>query len=52
MLAAANTYSGDTLIGGGTLQLTNALALQNSTFNTSGNGSMNFSDLGTATLGA
>ena len=51
VLAAANTYSGDTLISGGTLQLTNALALQNSTFNTSGSGSMNFSDLGAATLG-
>ena len=51
VLAATNTYTGDTLISGGTLQLTNAKALQNSTLDTSGSGSLNFDSLTAATLG-
>ncbi len=51
VLAATNTYTGDTLISGGTLQLTNAKALQDSTLNTSGTGSLNFDSLTAATLG-
>ena len=45
VLATTNTFSGDTLISGGTLRLTNAQALQNSTVDTSGSGSLNFSGL-------
>ena len=51
VLATSNTYTGDTLISGGTLQLTDAKALQNSTLNISGSGSLNFSGLAAATLG-
>ena len=51
VLATTNTFSGDTLISGGTLRLTNAQALQNSTVDTSGSGSLNFSGLTAATLG-
>ena len=51
MLATTNTYTGDTLISGGTLQLTSAQALQKSTLDTSGSGSLNFSGLTAATLG-
>ena len=51
VLATTNTYTGDTLISGGTLQLTDAHALQNSTLNISGSGSLNFSGLTAATLG-
>ncbi len=38
VLGAANTYSGNTLVSGGTLRLSNNLALQNSTLDTSGAG--------------
>ena len=51
ILAATNTYSGDTLITGGTLALGNPWALQNSTLDTSGNGALSFGTLGGATLG-
>ena len=44
-LAAANTYGGNTLISGGTLVLTNPLALQNSTLDTSGGGFLTFGSL-------
>ena len=51
LLAATNSYSGKTLISGGTLALGNALALQESTLDTSGSGTFNFGSLSTATLG-
>jgi autotransporter-associated beta strand protein len=41
-LGAANTFSGNTLVSGGTLLLANALALQNSTFDSSGSGTLSF----------
>ena len=50
-LAGTNMYTGDTLVSRGTLQVINALALQGSTFDTSGSGSLNFSNLTAATLG-
>ncbi len=50
-LAATNTYSGNTLIGGGTLVLGSPLALQDSTFDTSGSGTLSFGSLTAATLG-
>jgi T5SS/PEP-CTERM-associated repeat protein len=50
-LAAANTYSGNTLISGGTLALGNGLALQNSTLDTSGSGTLSFGSLTSGTLG-
>ena len=49
--SGANTYSGGTTISGGVLQLTNALALQDSTLNTSGTGTLNISALSSLTLG-
>jgi alpha-L-rhamnosidase len=50
-LGGANTFTGTTYIPKGTLQLNNALALQNSTFNTSLAGSLSFGSLSAATLG-
>ena len=50
-MAAANTYCGNTLISGGTLALGNTWALQNSTLDTSGSGSLNFGSLTSATFG-
>ena len=52
-LAAANTYSGPTIVSGGTLNLANSLALQNSTL-TTGAGSVVFGTAGSQafTLGA
>ena len=41
-LNAANTYSGNTFISGGTLGLVNSLALQDSTVDTSGSGALSF----------
>ncbi|MGA2066341.1 MAG: autotransporter-associated beta strand repeat-containing protein, partial [Thermoguttaceae bacterium] len=48
-LAAANTFSGNTLVSGGTLALGNAAALQNSTLDTSGSGTLGFAGGLTAT---
>ncbi len=50
ILGAANTYSGNTTMMQGTLELTSNLALQDSTLNYQG-GSLNFSTLSNATLG-
>jgi len=50
-LNAANTFSGSTYITVGTLLLGNPLALQNSTFNTTTAGTLNFGTLTTATFG-
>jgi len=44
ILAGANTFSGTTSFGSGTLQLNNSLALQNSTLNITG-GTLNFDSL-------
>src|SRR5208282_1985394 len=46
-----NTYSGNTLVSGGTLALASPLALQNSTFDTSGSGVLSFGSLNAVTLG-
>ncbi len=51
ILAGTNTFSGKTLIGGGTLALASPLALQDSTLDTSGGGALSFGTLTTATLG-
>ena len=50
-LEVANTFSGNTLIAGGTLVLASSLALQNSTLDTSGSGTLSFGSLTAATLG-
>jgi autotransporter-associated beta strand protein len=50
-LSAANTYSGNTLISGGTLALADPGALQQSTLDTSGGGVLSFGSLTSATLG-
>jgi autotransporter-associated beta strand protein len=50
-LAATNTYSGNTLISGGTLLLGSGLALQDSTLDTSGSGTLRFGSLTAATFG-
>jgi fibronectin-binding autotransporter adhesin len=49
-LAAANNFSGKTLVSGGTLALGNPLALQQSTLDTSGSGTISFGSLTSATL--
>ena len=49
-LAGANTYTGNTLISGGTLLLGSGLALQNSTLDTSGSGALSFGGLTSATF--
>ena len=51
VLAAANTYSGDTLVQTGTLSIGNDLALQNSGFNTSGAGRLNATGRSAPTFG-
>ena len=51
ILAATDTYSGNTLVRSGTLTLGSPLALQNSTLDTSGNGTLSFGSLTAATLG-
>ncbi len=51
ILTSANTYTGTTRVGGGVLQINNALALQNSTLNTSGSGVVTLSSVTTPTLG-
>jgi autotransporter-associated beta strand protein len=50
-LSNANTFNGKTLVTGGTLKLTNNLALQSSAFDTSGAGTLDFSTLNTPTFG-
>ena len=50
-LQGVNAFSGLTTINSGTLQLGNALTLQDSTLNTSGTGSLNFGTLFSCTLG-
>ncbi len=50
-LSAANTYSSDTMVTGGTLALTNNLALQNSALDTSGGGFVNVTGSTTPTFG-
>ena len=51
-LAAADTYTGNTLISAGTLTLGNNLALQNSPFNTASTGTLAFSSgINTPTFG-
>ena len=51
IMTAANTYTGATIINGGTVTLTNARALQNSTLDTSGGGILQFGSLTSGTLG-
>jgi autotransporter-associated beta strand protein len=51
ILAGANTFTGTTRVGGGTLQINNALALQNSALNTSAPGVITLSSVTTPTLG-
>ena len=46
-----NSYTGTTLVSGGTLLLANTAALSGSTFNTSGSGSLSFGTLTAATFG-
>ncbi len=50
-LAAANTYTGATLVSNGTLVLGNGLAIQDSTLNTSGSGALSFGSLASAAFG-
>jgi len=50
-LGAPNTYSGNTLVTGGTLAVANQLALQLSTLDTSGADTVSFAGLASATLG-
>jgi autotransporter-associated beta strand protein len=50
-LSGNNTYSGDTLVSAGTLTLSSALALQNSTIDTSGAGVITLSSVTTPTFG-
>ena len=50
-LGGANTFTGVTLVSGGTLTLTTPLALQGSTFDTTGPGLLNFGTSTALTLG-
>jgi autotransporter-associated beta strand protein len=50
-LSNANTFNGTSKVTGGTLKLTNNLALQSSAFDTSGAGTLDISTLNTPTLG-
>jgi autotransporter-associated beta strand protein len=52
-ISNANTYTGRTLITGGTLKLTNNLAIQNSAFDTSSTGTLDLTDttINTLTIG-
>jgi autotransporter-associated beta strand protein/YVTN family beta-propeller protein len=49
-LASNNGFSGNTLISGGSLALTNSLALKLSTLDSSGNGALSFASLTDATF--
>jgi autotransporter-associated beta strand protein len=51
VLSGANTYSGNTTISAGTLNLSNSLALQNSALDTSGAGVLTLSGVTAPTLG-
>ena len=51
-LSGTNTYTGPTTVAQGTLALGSALALQNSTLDTSGHGALSFGALTAATFGA
>ncbi len=52
LLGGSNTYTGSTTISGGTLNVANALALQNSTVSVLDNNSLGFSSgLSAATIG-
>jgi autotransporter-associated beta strand protein len=51
ILTATNTFAGNALVAGGTLALGSPLALQNSTLDTSGSGTLSFGTLTGATLG-
>jgi len=50
-LAAANTYTGVTIVSSGALVLANSLAVQDSTLDTSGGGILSFGTLTAVTLG-
>ena len=50
-LATANTFTGATTVGAGTLVLGNSLALEDSTLDTSGGGTVNFGSFTAVTLG-
>jgi autotransporter-associated beta strand protein len=50
-LSGTNTFAGVTLLNGGTLVLTNSAALLNSTFDTSGAGTLSLGSLTAATFG-
>jgi autotransporter-associated beta strand protein len=50
-LTTSNTFSGNALVSAGTLTLANSLALQLSTFDTSGSGFLSFGGLTAGTLG-
>lgn len=50
-LSNANTFTGKTLVTGGTLKLTNSLAIQSSAFDTSGAGTLDLSTVNTPTFG-
>jgi fibronectin-binding autotransporter adhesin len=50
-LSSTNTYTGVTLLNGGTLLLTNTAALLDSTFDTSGAGTLSLGSLTAATFG-
>ena len=51
ILSATNTYSGNTLVSGGTLVVASPLALQDSTLDTSGSGKLSFGNIPNATFG-
>jgi autotransporter-associated beta strand protein len=50
-LSVANTFSGKTLVTGGTLKLTHNQAIQNSAFDTSGAGTLDITTINTPTFG-
>ncbi|MGA2259547.1 MAG: autotransporter-associated beta strand repeat-containing protein, partial [Thermoguttaceae bacterium] len=50
-LGTANSYTGNTIVTGGTLDLGNSSAIQNSTLTTSGAGTLSFGGLSSATFG-
>ena len=51
LLTGANTFTGSTRVGGGELQINNALALQNSTFDTTGSALLRLTGVTTPTFG-